>query len=81
MKELRAYYYAGMREQDERGRLTTAVRVAVKERNLAIVKNLKESGIDINIIMQATGLTEKRLTIYSTKSTTTHIIKTSIKIE
>ena len=81
MKELRAYYYAGMREQDERGRLTTAVRVAVRERNLAIVKNLKESGIDINIIMQATGLTEKRLTIYNTKSTTTHIIKTSIKIE
>ena len=79
MKELRAYYYAGMREQDGRGRLTTAV--TVKERNLAIVKNLKESGIDFNIIMQATDLTEKRLTIYNTKSTTTHIIKTSIKIE
>ena len=79
MKELRTYDYAGMREQDGRGRLTTAV--TVKERNLAIVKNLKESGIDINIIMQATDLTEKRLTIYNTKSTTTHIIKTSIKIE
>jgi 2-iminoacetate synthase ThiH len=51
------------------------------KKKLAIAKKLKESGIDINIIVQATGLTEKRLTICNPKSTTKYIIKTSIKIE
>ena len=69
MEELRAYDYQAMREQDERGRMSKAVRVAVKdavedavkETNLAIAKNLKKSGIDIKVIIQATGLTEKEI--------------------
>jgi predicted transposase/invertase (TIGR01784 family) len=73
MEELRAYDYQAMREQDERGRMSKALRVAVKaaveiavedaikETNLATAKNLKESGVDINVIIQATGLTEKEI--------------------
>lgn len=61
MEELRAYDYARMRAQDERGKLSKVVKDAVKERNLATAKNLKESGIDINVIIQATGLNEKEI--------------------
>ncbi len=57
MEELRAYDYAGMREQDGRGMITKAVRVAKTE----IAKNLKESGVEMNVIMQATGLTETEI--------------------
>jgi predicted transposase/invertase (TIGR01784 family) len=61
MEELRAYDYQAMREQDERGRLSKALRIATKNTTIAIAKNLKKSGIDINVIIQATGLTENEI--------------------
>ena len=57
IEELRAYDYAEMREQDGKIRMTKMVRDA----KIEIAKNLKESGIDINIIIQITGLTEKEI--------------------
>lgn len=57
IEELRAYNYAEMREQDGKIRMTKMVRDA----KIEIAKNLKESGIDINIVIQITGLTEKEI--------------------
>ena len=57
IEELRAYNYAKMREQDGKIRMTKMVRDA----KIEIAKNLKESGIDINIVIQITGLTEKEI--------------------
>ena len=57
MEELKASGYTGMRKQDRKGRMTKIVRDAKTE----IAKNSKESSIDINIIIQATGLTEKEI--------------------
>jgi len=42
MEELRAYDYAGMREQDGRERLTKAVRVAVKDAVKEKISNSKK---------------------------------------
>ena len=57
MKELRASDYVGIRKQDGKRRMTKTVRDAKTE----IAKNSKESSIDINIIIQATGLTDKEI--------------------
>ena len=57
IEELGAYNYAEMREQDGKIRMTKMVRDA----KIEIAKNLKESGIDINIVIQITGLTEKEI--------------------
>jgi predicted transposase/invertase (TIGR01784 family) len=57
IEELRAYDYAGMREQDGRGRTKKAIDNAMIE----VAVSLKKSGVDINVIMQATGLTEKEI--------------------
>lgn len=51
--ELEAYDYVLMREQDDRGRLTLALR---REKE-GIARNLLKSGISVDIISRSTGLT------------------------
>jgi predicted transposase/invertase (TIGR01784 family) len=57
IEELRAYDYAGMREQDGKGRTEKAVSNAMIE----VAKKLKESDVDVDIIIQATGLDRKEI--------------------
>ena len=67
--ELAAYDYAAMREQDERGKMTLAIRRAVKkaeeltEKNakISIAKKLKEMGMSNEDIRNATGLSDAEI--------------------
>ncbi len=60
-EELDAYDYVLMREQDDRGRITFAIRKAVgkalSEEKESIARNFLKSGISLEIVAQNTGLT------------------------
>ncbi|MCU0348801.1 MAG: Rpn family recombination-promoting nuclease/putative transposase, partial [Saprospiraceae bacterium] len=60
-EELAAYDYAGLRETEDRLRLekarNDATRDARRDREIEIASVMKNSGVDKNIISQATGLT------------------------
>jgi predicted transposase/invertase (TIGR01784 family) len=59
-EELAEYDYASMREQDERGKVTAAVKTAVKsavqDARFQIAKKLIESGMPVAEVAQHTGL-------------------------
>jgi predicted transposase/invertase (TIGR01784 family) len=64
-EELEAYDYAAMREQDERGKMELAEKRATKKGELIAkidtAKNLKKLGVDLDIIRQATGLSDEEI--------------------
>lgn len=51
-EELEAYDYAAMREQDERGK----VELAEKRAKIEVARKMKSLGIDINLIVQSSGI-------------------------
>lgn len=55
--ELNAYDYAAMREQDERGKITAAE----KRGKIDTARELKRLGVALNIIQQASGLSEEEI--------------------
>jgi len=60
-KELEAYDYVFMREQDDRGRWTLATKKELtkttRTKKIDIAKNLRKSGVSVEIIVASTGLT------------------------
>ena len=64
-EELEAYDYAAMREQDERGKMTLAVRRAEEKAERSARLNMaiefKKLGVDLDIIKQATGLADEEI--------------------
>ena len=59
--ELDAYNYAGMREQDERGRVEKAQEIAKSEKANEVAKNALEMGFSIPDIAKISGLTEEEV--------------------
>ena len=49
-EELEAYHYAEMRRQDEKGKITVAIRKAVEQEKNDNIKKLYEKGVSIDII-------------------------------
>lgn len=59
--ELEDYERASIKEGDEIGRMTLAIKRAEQKRNLEIAKGFKDKGADINIIASVTGLTMEEI--------------------
>ena len=64
-EELEAYDYAAMREQDERGRISFALKRAIQETQknttLTIATTMKAKGLDIQTIADSTGLSKEEI--------------------
>ena len=58
-EELEAYHYAEMRRQDEKGKTTVAIRKAVDQEKIEIVKKGIKAGYSNEIIRTMTGLTDE----------------------
>lgn len=56
-----AYIYAGIREQDEKGRIEKASEVAAKQRDIERARQMKEDKIEIDLIKKYTGLTDEEI--------------------
>lgn len=57
-EEYDAYIYAGIREQDERGRIELAEKRAKHEQLVQLILNLNQNGVPLSIIANSTNKTE-----------------------
>jgi predicted transposase/invertase (TIGR01784 family) len=59
--ELEDYERASIKERDEQGRIEFAEKKAEKKSKIEVARNLKTSGVDIEIISKSTGLTKDEI--------------------
>jgi len=57
-EEYDAYIYAGIREQDEKGRIELAEKRAKYEQIVELILNLNKNGVPLSIIANSTNKTE-----------------------
>lgn len=62
-EEYDAYIYAGIREQDEKGRVELAAKRAKDEQLFELILNLNNNGVPIHIIANSTNKTAEEVTL------------------